>query len=104
MKVTLSATHLSLLDPLTITLTYSPEDHPDIDALSSSLAKEFIILKENRQEGSIQWTVTSQTAGKKIISFGTEEYPVEIYLPKVDLNYEGELAPLLTFSKMPQSK
>lgn len=98
MNLTLSATRLSLLDPLTITLTYPKSDHPDLDALRSTLAKQFIILKEKQQEGQIVWTVSSQTPGKKVISFDSKQYPIEIYLPKVNVHQEGELAPLLTLT------
>lgn len=101
MKATLSSNRLSLLDPLHITLDFPPGNQPDLDRLRSSLAKEFIILSEKIEPGQIEWTVASQTPGRKIVNLGAEPQTVEIFLPKID-HYQGELAPLHTFSTKPQ--
>lgn len=118
-KVTLSATRLSLLEPLKITLELDyPEGYqPDLEALRSNLAKEFILLDEKVEPHKIEWSVAAETPGKKVVAFyaipfhaeGKENleiisnlYPVEITLPEIDLSYSGKLAPLQTFSKMPE--
>lgn len=124
--VTLSGTKIPLTEPLKVELklTYPKEYHPDLDGLRSHLAKNFILLTEKisepaPQEGALtqtlEWTVASETAGPKMVTFYTipfhapgkksvelisDLYPIDIYLPKVDLEYQGELAPLSTFSKM----
>ncbi len=127
-EVALSSTKTSLLEPLKVelTLTYPKEYHPDLDALRSHLAKHFILLtekisepipKNNALSQTLAWTLASETPGPKMVTFYnipflaegkkpveliSDLYPVEIFLPKVDLDYTGELAPLSTFSKTPK--
>lgn len=127
-NITLSSTRISLLEPLKIKLdlTYPNNYEPDLNTLRSHLMRQFILLSEEispplAQNGNftqtMEWSVEAQRAGKKMITLynipflpkGKGKpvelisgfYPVEVYLPKVDLSYEGELAPLRTFDKTP---
>lgn len=114
-EIELSAPKISLLEPLKIKvhLTYPKEYEPDLNAMRANLARQFNLLSEKVSPDSVEWSVEARGAGKTVVTlykipFHSKDktvevispfYPLEVYLPKVDLAYEGELAPLLTFDK-----